>query len=176
MTRKWLIWLQQYLETQHDFFALLQWYLAYEIAQPSWIHLAIRTTVLKSFALVLRSLSYGKLKPQFPQVWMIEQNIFLESTGLEVVSHILVRRRSGCGISWLFVRFLVPLQTLFSKTKDCDTNTKSLLVLPGRCSLGNINPHLFWKVGNCFEETWYISLLLSCPCPGCIWESSDIFW
>ena len=70
---------------------------------------------------LLHSPDYRKPKPQFPQVRMTEQNIFLESTGLEVVLHILVRRRSGCGISWLLARFLVPLQALFSKTKDCDT-------------------------------------------------------
>ena len=77
------------------------------------------------------------------------------------------------GCSFVFWFLCKPCFQRRKTVIPCDTNTKSLLVVPGRCSLGDINPHLFSKVGNCFEETW---LLLSCPCQGCIWESQVIFF
>ena len=138
----------------------------------------MRTTILNLFASILQSPDYRKPKLQFPQVRMTEQNIFLESTGLEVVLHILVRRRSGCGISWLFAGFLVPLQTLFSKTKNCDTmwyqyqvsTRPSWQVQPWRhCSASSR------KLGIASKKLGKFIAFLSLSGMH-LRESSDIFW
>ena len=62
---------------------------------------------------------------------MTEQNICLESTGLEVVSHILVRRQTGYGTCCLLACFLVPLKSHHGQKTLFVTRVIELPILGG---------------------------------------------